>query len=188
MSLPPYSRFSWDDANVAKLKVLYFDGKSCGDIARVLGCGRSAVIGKVHRLGLPLRGQSSGRQMADAARKGIKSRKAPDTFRAASGKPVPARPDGMGWVRLDQRGSVKLAVPPDDGIPETAVSLVDLEPHHCRWVHGDSRGKHAYCGKPKVLGLSYCEGHAARAYRAPPTQPERDAAVNKFREKAKEMA
>lgn len=188
MSLPPYSKFDWTDAAVSKLKVLYFDGKSCSAIGAALGCGRNAVIGKVHRLGLPLRGQSGGKVQADAARKGRKARKSPESFMTASGKTVPSRPDGMGWVRLDPDRSVKLAAPPDDDIPATAVSIVDLEPHHCRWVHGDSRGKHAYCGKPKVLGLSYCEGHAARAYRAPPTQPERDAAVNKFREKAKEMA
>lgn len=182
-----WSKFRWDDEAVARLKVLYFDGKSASQIGAELGCGRNAVIGKVHRLGLPLRG-GNGASKSQMSRKVARDAQAKRRVKTATGQNIPPRAPGMGWVRLDPSKSVTLPVPPDDAVPEHAVSLIDLEPHHCRWVHGDTKGHHGYCGKPKVPGLSYCDGHAAKAYRAPATKSERDEAMEKYREKAREMA
>ena len=44
----------WTDTRIERLKQLWADGRSASDIAALLGgVTRNAVIGKVHRLGLP---------------------------------------------------------------------------------------------------------------------------------------
>ena len=55
----------WTDERIERLRKLYFEGWSCSNIAAFLGgVTRNAVIGKVHRLDLPLRGQSVGPRQA----------------------------------------------------------------------------------------------------------------------------
>lgn len=39
------------------------------------------------------------------------------------------------------------------------VKLMQLQTHHCRWLHGDR----TYCGAQRTRG-AYCEKHAAIAY------------------------
>lgn len=58
----------WTPDRVGTLKVLWAQGLSCAAIAKKLGGGitRSAVIGKIHRLNLPMRAKST------AHRKGTK--------------------------------------------------------------------------------------------------------------------
>lgn len=45
----------WTDERIEMLRQLWRDGRSCSEIAAILGGGatRNSVIGKVHRLGLP---------------------------------------------------------------------------------------------------------------------------------------
>ncbi len=45
----------WTDDKIATLKRMWEDGKTGGEISEVLGCSRSAVIGKAHRLDLQAR-------------------------------------------------------------------------------------------------------------------------------------
>jgi hypothetical protein len=53
-------------------------------------------------------------------------------------------------------------LPPRDPNERGTVALLDLEPHHCRYIPGDDR---LFCGAPKVLGTSYCEVHIKRCLR-----------------------
>lgn len=41
----------------------------------------------------------------------------------------------------------------------TPVSLIDLEPSHCRWPMGGG-----FCGRPRAIAGSYCAGHMALGY------------------------
>lgn len=166
--------FSWSDDRVELLRKLHAEGYSASLIAaRIAPHGevsRSAVIGKIHRLGLQ-RGGKSGH-----IRKPVAT--APWRARAAR-KALPKAERAERKVRATRLES--LPVPPNDVVPDTAIQIADLEPHHCRWIHGDSRGAHGYCGKPKVPGLSYCQGHAAIAYAAPTTRKEKDEAREKYK-------
>ncbi len=47
-----------------------------------------------------------------------------------------------------------------------SVTLLDLEPHHCRWpVDAPDLVNHRFCGVTREDGLPYCKAHAKRAYR-----------------------
>jgi GcrA cell cycle regulator len=46
------SSMSWDAKDIVRLKKLWAVGQSAAQIARRLGCSRSAVCGKLNRLGL----------------------------------------------------------------------------------------------------------------------------------------
>ncbi len=41
----------------------------------------------------------------------------------------------------------------------------------CRWIEGDSRAQHTYCGAATNEGSSYCAEHHARAYISRPLKP-----------------
>lgn len=160
---------TWNDANTAELIRLWPEGWSASEIARRIGgLSRNAVIGKVHRIGLPAR----------AVRKAEKNKSKtakPWKEYARNTKPAP---------------KIKAVVPrlPAEKLPDPndfdrarlasgSVTLIDLERHHCRWPVGASDlTNHRFCGCQKIDGLPYCEHHAQRAYlpekpRRLPTEP-----------------
>jgi GcrA cell cycle regulator len=139
-----------DGARIERLKRLWAEGHSAEIIAAMLGeTTRNAVIGKVHRLGLPgrrtvSRSCSIRRPFGHAARR--------------SAPPLPPRPPV----------ARALPVPVQLELPGTAaISVRTLRPSHCRWPHGDPKrpGFH-FCGRQKAAGSSYCLHHAAVAVRA----------------------
>lgn len=71
----------WSDERVEKLKTLAAEGYSASQIAKTLGrVSRSAVIGKLHRLGLNARAQPA-----------TPGQRAPISRKAVEGKSTPAR-------------------------------------------------------------------------------------------------
>lgn len=137
--------FDWNETNTAMLKKLWSEGHSASMIACRLGNpSRSAVIGKVHRLGL------SGRAF----------RSYPSVTARRKKPPQPAKPR----VRFP----IHEVLPP---LPETdtpkgpLVMFADLEPHHCRGTYGDPKQDNfGFCGCPVVPLTSYCEEHLRRYY------------------------
>ena len=147
---------TWDDDKVALLKNLYREGLSCGQIATRIGTTRNAVIGKVHRLGLPLRGATTLR--VTGSRNGKKN--------AARWRSLIAKRRSPAPVAAPRFSTEPLPPPHEIDIPR--IKTADLEDHHCRWPCGDPREPDfGFCGKDKILGLPYCEPHARRAF-APP--------------------
>lgn len=143
----------WSDERTTALKRLWGAGKSASEIAREMDCfehcqdgGRSAVIGKVYRLKL------SPRDLSARCRSPRRCR--------------PPRPSTVVYQPKTRRlPPPSPASPlPLPGVTDVArVSLLDLQPHHCRWPVGEpTRG---FCGCPALVGLPYCEPHARRAYR-----------------------
>lgn len=152
----------WTSDDVAELQRLRADGLSAGAIANVLGrrgvkVSRSAVIGKLHRLGV-------SRQIRIVTR-------AERTKIAARRKIRPTRREGRFLARLQSLSERLLMSPPpdlvlvNDEVPPGATSLLDTHEHQCRWPYGDSDYK--FCPRDKVPGLHYCEAHARRAYYVP---------------------
>lgn len=148
--------FAWTDARVATLRKMWGDGESAGAIARALGgVTASAVIGKVHRLGLPTRARAA---------KPVRTRMAPAPRKAAVRRPAPC------------------AVPApaaDDDIPAATVSWADRTFEECAWPVGETAGRDTRCcgrpvSDPEPGKSKYCEAHKAAARSPVQPKPMRD--------------
>lgn len=144
----------WTEERVETLKKLWADGYSASQIAMQLrGVTRNAVVGKVHRLGLPARPTTSRRK-----------RHRPRLHSAV--KPMAVRAAEQIDVDRQKVFELMLDTPEELVIPPAERKTIDkLEPHHCRWPIGDPRSPDFhFCGKHRVEGKSYCEHHVRRAY------------------------
>ena len=132
---------SWTDERVEQLKQHWLEGKSASQIANLLGHGltRNAVIGKVHRLGLP----AARNPRASSSSHPRPSAPAPAAHRVAVPRAASAR-------AADRRGATALAIatqPLNEAEHETfesvvlpmslRVTIVELKEAMCRWPLGD---------------------------------------------------
>lgn len=152
---------SWTDAAVATLKTQWADGKSASEIVVLIADRhglrktRSAVIGKVHRLGLGGRGRPWSPRGAGPARR---PPPAPKGSREHPGR-HPAR-------RME---APRRAVPPRPAppLPDIATlaptaSLETLAPTSCRYPIGDpGAAGFGFCGRPAHDRGPYCAAHRA---------------------------
>lgn len=158
----------WTDDRVDVLKSNWAGGASAAQIADRLGGfehtadkGRSAVLGKVHRLGLS-RSRETNAQRVGRIDKRRQAR------RAATKAAERAAPIAAPTVET---------VPPVAARPPSDVarvaSVLDLEHNHCRWPVGDPL--QGFCGADRVeIGgklKSYCACHHARAHTAAAPRP-----------------
>lgn len=181
-------QFTWTPANVEALSSLYGDGHSYTEIAARLGHGltRNACCGKIARLGLRrppavnLANKSANGQrnilvaMAEQARLRAETPKKPKPPRAPL---VRKRVDSRGGGRVATMAAQAVArtilapPPPPEPRPELrplVASLLDPQPHHCRWPIGDQA--FAFCGRQKIEGRPYCEHHHQRSVSAVATR------------------
>jgi GcrA cell cycle regulator len=144
---------SWTDDRIERLKTMWAEGMSASQIARALGeVTRNAVIGKVHRLGL------AGR--ATPVARVERPRPAPQPRVAAPPRPSPMR-------------AVQVVEEPLEPMPETAVTVVDLNASTCKWPLGDpTDANFRFCGRRAGGSSPYCEAHTRMAYQ--PAQSRRD--------------
>ena len=168
----------WLEPRVEMLKQLWAKGLSCSAIAdrvnRKFGTAytRNAVIGKVSRMGLPPRIGKMREDPTTTVRR-MRNRKAAMTkAKTRVGNPaVRALFAADGFVPLPEEIVIPIAE------RKTIQTLGDRD---CRWPIGDPQhSDFHFCGRKKVLGLSYCEVHARRAYRPP--QARRVANVVRFK-------
>ena len=141
----------WTPLEDAKLRQLYDEQYSCSQIAGFFeGKTRNAIIGRVHRLKLSLRG--AGITPAKAKRKGRNS--APETLAKPRKRPLP--PPAPPQEEVIMRCAA---------IEPINFTLAELEPHHCRWPYGE--GPFTFCGhikfdwndESKKSSSSYCGAH-----------------------------
>lgn len=128
---------SWTLEREQLAQELWADGESASYIAaRLGGVSRSAVIGKLHRMGL-------ANNRLNPHRTHVSKLRAP---RAA-----PTRAD-------ETAGGVSLS-PPVVAPPSDPVPLEALEPGMCRYPFGD-HAPFTFCGAPVCDAISsYCEKH-----------------------------
>jgi GcrA cell cycle regulator len=152
------AKYDWNAERVAEVTKLWNDGHTAGEIVKTMppGLTRSAVLGKVSRLGLLGRRQGSltisAKQRAalrrpPAAPKPKKpARPAPEPKPPAA-KFVPvAPPRELAWVALPHT--------------HAAVPLIELRSDSCRWPVGDELGH--FCGAESTsIGKPYCAVHTA---------------------------
>ncbi|MCK9549185.1 GcrA family cell cycle regulator [Aquamicrobium sp.] len=143
----------WTNDKIEHLKKLHFAGLSASKIASRIGTTRSAVIGKIHRLGI----QRGTWATKAAARERVRRQSKPrQKRREVKMKPNP----------LIELLALPLPEEPKDEIARTTI--VDREKDQCAWIIGPSNEMKC-CGAPIVPGLSspYCIDHARRAYSLP---------------------
>ncbi len=139
----------WTDERVELLKRLWADGDSASSIAKTLNCGftKNAVLGKVHRLALPMRRPSTvGAASTRRARSWTKPKTTTDPRYSHTPRPP---------TRVVDRPA------PDDS---TRVTLLARQPHQCCWPLGGVKGPDTImCGAPRDGDHSYCGFHVAVA-------------------------
>lgn len=139
---------SWTEPRIETLKQLWVDGFSCSQIASNLGgITRNAVIGKVHRLGLPPRAPTPKRQARPS-----KPRTRIIFGNIRSWKAIDPTPEP---VAID-----------DAAIPHSQRrTLMELTPATCRWPIGQGADVF-FCGGGVEEDRPYCSPHCARAYQS----------------------
>lgn len=150
---------SWADTPTEELKAtvsaLIKDGCSAADIAAHFdGATRNAVISFCRRRKIQLKGRAP------------KPPAPPKKPKAAKPK-VEARIDVRAVNAARSRAKDQADPFGFDDIGNDAshlLGIMDLKPHHCRWIAGDPLNVHGYCGKTAIDGSSYCSEHHARVY------------------------
>lgn len=152
----------WTEERVATLRKLHADGLSTEMIRREIGAAsRSAVLGKLHRLGLASNPTvtANGPKTSRPPRSNLPARflheRTIDPMFAVDvvdWKPAPADLE----IAADQRRS--LLGPPRQAYPERGAK-------ECGWPVGDPKDPDFfYCGAPVHADRPYCLNHCRRAY------------------------
>jgi GcrA cell cycle regulator len=162
----------WNEERIETLTKLWRDGYSASQVAQQLGSvSRSAVIGKVHRLGLA-------------------GRDAPSRPSSPGGRPAKIRATAGGVIRTPSPRPARPARPAQPSVPAAAfivaptATIVTLTEHGCRWPIGEpDESDFGFCGRLKAKGAVYCIGHAPMATRrreAPMKRKDIDRMVGRF--------
>lgn len=166
------TKWKWTEERVDELRRLHRARMTAQAIADRFGvhCSRSAVLGKLWRLGL-CEARPSLKWKAEVSRRAMRMRKAKRIAKAKI-EQGHKRKSAVVFERDDWK-------PEPEAPPANLVGLADLSHDACRWPYGDGPIRFG-CLCPRVPGLPYCETHARRAYVAPepkrrdpaPTPPE----------------
>jgi GcrA cell cycle regulator len=143
----------WTEERTATLRRLWLEGLSASQVARQLGgISRSAVIGKVHRLGITVREVPARQRTAVRIAGRAQPRTRPVRETAAS-----------------PRSAFRLAELAERVEMAPTSSILGLSAHSCRWPIGNPEANDfGFCGREKVGRGSYCDDHARGAFRRLP--------------------
>ena len=177
---------AWTDDMIEKLKKMWDEGLTTGEIGKRLNVSKNSIVGKVHRLGLS--GRPSPIKKKDQASETPKPEKKPATLKATKEKAKPAAPVSKTVTEKPKKEEKPVAkeevvakvddvdlkfipAPIKEKTPSKAgqnVSLIELDNHTCRWPIGDPKDENFhFCGKKVRIGQTYCDEHSAIAYVKP---------------------
>ena len=156
----------WTEARTERLKFLWSEGASCSEISAELGNSitRSAVIGKVHRLGLEHRHASPS----------VRGQRKPRASRAKNF-------DGVNFQRRRNAKAREVeqisALPPDQS--ECAIPFLEQKSGQCKYPLNDSASIYdlMVCGAPvcqrdgafgEMVDTSWCLRHHGICFRRGP--------------------
>lgn len=144
---------TWTPERVAKLLEIWPLGASASEAAAEIGgVSRNAVIGKVHRLGLPKRACDSGRMRLTPEVLSVRAKEKRERH-ALNQRNRRAR------ARGEEPAEPTPELPP---VPAYLDSLnlpfADLGPQQCRFIEGDAPDFNS-CGNPTAGGTSWCHHH-----------------------------
>jgi len=136
----------WTDDRVERLKRLWTEGLSASSVAQALGgVSRSAVIGKLHRLGVARHGGPGRGAAGRGEPKARICRLAP--------RPLPKQPASAGGP------------PPGREEPGLVRDLARLGRGQCRWPIGDPPSSDSsFCGRAATGRGPYCPAHRSLAF------------------------
>ena len=138
---------TWTSERIAELERLWATGASTAEIGRQIDVTKNAVVGKVHRLGLPGR--------PSPIRRGVTGKKPTGRSQASQGHQSPGgqSPGGQSPESLETREAPR------------RPAVVDLHALPCQWPFGDPCDEDFhFCGAPVLASRPYCPEHCARAY------------------------
>ena len=160
----------WSEERVEELKKLWADGVSAGVIGQRWGITRSAVIGKVHRLGLP--GRITTRSQRNSKKLHLPIR--PSWFVTFSGLRHGDPVKQLRRLSADMREvkPIQLPVVPkafEEREASRGVALLELDLNGCRFpVNKAAKDEqHLFCNAPQMPGSSYCEACHSKCYVKP---------------------
>lgn len=161
----------WNDELEEVVKTLWVD-HSAQQIAEILRRDRgaqinkSAVIGKLRRLGLTAANKISCHAHDSYAPKEIRSkvarlpRKPRKKYDSALHKPkLRIVTNGGGGFRVEMSVTSELPLFECAEIPVRGLTFDELGPDDCRFMAGDPLNDGLFCGNPVVTGKSWCVGH-----------------------------
>lgn len=157
----------WTDTSTADLTRMWGSGKSASEIANVLGfCTRSAVLGKVHRLGLEKRRDAYPQIRPRTKTEGDDDRRLTQIMRRRE----KARRQRERYALARMLEPEKTAPPPAPVPLECRpCSLLELTQDTCRFPIGDpGEPDFHFCGAMPRSGDPYCIAHCRIAYRLEP--------------------
>jgi GcrA cell cycle regulator len=155
----------WTEERVELLKLRSSQGASGREIARELDCGisRTAVLAKMHRLGIVKQSRpfaARERRLADKTSPGRPESRTRHRLGHAG-----ARWIAPTWI-ADTEPHVDNPLLDSDIPPSQRCSLLELESRSCRWPVGDpGKPDFFFCGAEALPNKPYCGAHCARAYR-----------------------
>lgn len=171
---------AWPDHHITRLKKLYGEGYSYGQCMKLLNrefgteYTRNAIGRQVDRLNLPKRGKESTKgKYRRKKRRSPPSRPMPTANgQSTAGTPRTAwgrnRGDNGAFHQIEIRD---ISLEPGT---DSAVTLTELGPHHCRWPVGEATAENQkFCGHRREDGKPYCEHHRALAYESPSSRQRR---------------
>ena len=158
MSARPDTPRPWGEADLEKLRELWLiDGLSGTQIANHFGRTRSAICGKVNRMGWRKTvGSSTQALTGKMARKAMAAPRVPKA-------PKPPKATTLGsklglWTATDSRPGKPLRV---HDVPAGALPIMALRFSSCRWPVGEAAGEdQLFCGAGRAHEhTSYCADH-----------------------------
>ena len=147
----------WTEERIASLRKLATKNLSSAAMAKILGCGRNAVIGKLYRMGI-----------VNVRRYKI------DTKSAVQKADTTAKKTGNPFYPRNTQVTEATEIDVKDEQPYTGsgISLHELTNSTCRWPHNTSvRGVFCFCGVLEANMAEerpYCREHTALAHRKAP--------------------
>lgn len=150
----------WSAGRVEEVRSHVKSGLSRGEIAKIYGVTRNAVVGFCYRQGIiGPNNQVMGALVANDRKKRA------NLLRSTKRPPDKTTRDR--WVRKARpmKHEFKLFVAQDEPEP-MRTSLLDLGAAHCHWVceGTDDHCMPTYCGHPAVFESSWCAHHYGRVY------------------------
>lgn len=151
---------AWTPELIKELKKYWKKGLTTGEIGRLIGMSKNAVVGKAHRLGLEGRPSPIKHERIRISKKTVLKKTS-----AASVKKVEEVEDDIEVVEEDVKAIMAKKKAAEKKKKISGVSLVDLKPNGCRWPEGDPQDDDfCFCGKEAVTGKPYCAEHCQVAY------------------------
>ena len=151
---------AWPAFDVQTAQMMWTLGSSASEIAETLGRTKSAVIGKIHRLGLSGEDKAGYAQNKAAleARKEERRQKRLKRMSEYNKKRLPRLPKGKKINRMP---------PESPPVPPLNISMLELDRTTCRFICDDvtSGVRTNYCGHKTYDESPYCAHHFRVCYK-----------------------